>query len=503
MSKLMLGWAEESLVPEKKVPLAGQFYERISQYVYSPITATACALECGGQEAILVSVDIVSMQKFLIDEIRCRFAELCPEVDPEKLILFATHTHTAMEVRPIAKTTAGTGLSAINRLLEEFFPAGKLYTAKTTEDDSVMSREEAGHWVAEQVALAAKRAWDNRREALYANEFGRAAVGMCRRVSYDDGSAKMWGDTNTANFVAMEGGNDSGVELLYTFDPDRNLTGVWANIACPAQILEQRSFISADYWGEVKKILRSRLGENIHVLGMCAAAGDQCPRDLIRWVDPETPIDDPNVSRPNLLKRRADPSMYDISGCQRVGKRIANEILCVLEEITEYHAEPIFCHETVRLNLPLRKATPAQHAEAVERIEHYVEKNRDKESFDYSDTAKLYVYAGTIKRFREQQLGEVVPIEYHVLRLGDICLTTNPFELFLDYGNRIRARSYARQTFIAQLCCDSLGYLPTEKAEKAGHYSAYISSGCVGHEGGDLLVRDTLARINAMFPPEA
>ena len=30
MSKLLIGWAEESLVPEKKVSLAGQFYERVS-----------------------------------------------------------------------------------------------------------------------------------------------------------------------------------------------------------------------------------------------------------------------------------------------------------------------------------------------------------------------------------------------------------------------------------------------------------------------------------------
>ena len=33
------------------------------------------------------------------------------------------------------------------------------------------------------------------------------------------------------------------------------------------------------------------------------------------------------------------------------------------------------------------------------------------------------------------------------------------------------------------------GYLPTEKAERGGHYSAFISSGKVGHEGGELLVR--------------
>ena len=50
-----------------------------------------------------------------------------------------------------------------------------------------------------------------------------------------------------------------------------------------------------------------------------------------------------------------------------------------------------------------------------------------------------------------------------------------------------------------QLSCGAGGYLPTEKAEKAGHYSAYISSGNVGHEGGDLFVRKTVKEINKMF----
>ena len=45
----------------------------------------------------------------------------------------------------------------------------------------------------------------------------------------------------------------------------------------------------------------------------------------------------------------------------------------------------------------------------------------------------------------------------------------------------------------------NLGYLPNQKAERVGHYSTYISSGNVGHEGGDLLVRKTLESINKIF----
>ena len=85
------------------------------------------------------------------------------------------------------------------------------------------------------------------------------------------------------------------------------------------------------------------------------------------------------------------------------------------------------------------------------------------------------------------------------MRLGDVAFATNPFELFLNYGNQIRARSLAKQTFLAELSCGAYGYLPTEKAERGGHYSAFVSSGTTGHEGGDILVRKTLSEINAMF----
>lgn len=497
MSRLLIGWAEESIVPEKKVSLAGQFFERISEYVESEITVTAMAVEADGEQMILASADIIKCEEWLLALARTKFEKFAIGVNAKKLMVAATHTHTSHVMRS-GKGDAS-NVPSTTEILEEYFPDGKKYTELVTPDDSVMTPEEAGEFVAEKIAVAAKNAWENRAEALYTNEFGRAVVGMCRRVSYDDGSAQMWGDTNTANFVALEGGNDSGIELIYTFDKEKKLTGVVANIACPAQILEQRSFISADYWGRAKAMVREKLGADVYLLALCGAGGDQCPRDLVRWVDPEIPIDDPNVKRPHLLKRKADPSMYDISGCNRVGKRIANEIVSVYEEITELKSEAVFIHKVLNLDLPLRKVTMTEYEQSVREIEYYIEKNKDKEVFNFEDEALLYVHAGTIQRYRQQQFTEIYPIEYHVVRFGDIAITTNPFELFLDYANRIKARSYSEQTFIVQLCCGGGLYLPTEKAEKAGHYSAYVTSGNTGHEGGDLLVRESIKEINEMW----
>ena len=59
MSKLFIGWSEVNITPDKKISLAGQFAERISEYVEKPLTATAMAVEAEGEQMVLVSTDLV------------------------------------------------------------------------------------------------------------------------------------------------------------------------------------------------------------------------------------------------------------------------------------------------------------------------------------------------------------------------------------------------------------------------------------------------------------
>ena len=96
MTKTLIGWAEESLVPDKKVSLPGQFYERISEYVESEITATAMAIQSGEEKAIIISCDMTSTNGRLLQAIRENFAKMTDEVSPEYIIVGATHTHTSV-----------------------------------------------------------------------------------------------------------------------------------------------------------------------------------------------------------------------------------------------------------------------------------------------------------------------------------------------------------------------------------------------------------------------
>ena len=493
MSKIKIGWAEEGIMPEgKKISLAGQFYERISDVVETPLTVTALAIECGGEEVIFCSCDLPSVGKKLINLVREKLSKT--DFPTGKLIISAIHTHTSLGYagRSDASAMKGSPLDALKSLM----PKEAKYEKLVSSDD-VFQGEEATVFLAERIAKACLDAWNSKTESLYATGFGRAAVGMCRRVCYNDGSAKMWGNTDTANFTELEGGNDSGIELLFTYDTNKKLTGVIANVACPAQVLEHRSFASSDYFGKVKKYLRAEFGDDLFVLGLVSPAGDQCPRDLVRWVEPETPINDPNIERINPTERIADPSMFDIKGCELVGRRIATEIKFALEDVTNYISDTELVHKAFDMDMPLRRVTVEEKDAALEEIKKFVKENSGK--FNFRDNAKMHVHSGTIGRYELQQTLDLYPIEVHVLRLGDVAFATNPYELFLDYGNQMRARSKAKQTFLIQLCCGSCGYLPTEKAEKGSHYSAYVSSGLSGHEGGDLLVRKTVSEINDMW----
>ena len=494
MSRIRFGWSEVSLVPDRPISLAGEFFERVTDEVETPITVTTLAVEEDGEQAFFCSADLEGVGHDLCVRVRARVAEKNPKIKTEKIMLHAVHIHNSYVyeqaeggVREYEGGTLG--------VIRDFMPADCEYIPQITSTDCIQP-DEARDILVDRISRSVLEAYDNLAEGGFAQGFGRVAVGMNRRATYSDGSAKMWGDVDRATFVSLEGGNDTGMELLYIYDKDGKMTGIVANVACPAQIMEQRSVISADYWGKVKILLREKHGADFKLLALVSPAGDLCPRDLIRWVEPETPIKDPNVTRINPKERFADPSMFDVKGTWKAGRRIFNEIEMEMEEIGEISTEGNFAHTVKILRLPLRRVTDSE-AEDARRVLR--EALKDKKTLDYKDSADLYVYAGTLKRYDSQEIFETVDTEVHAIRIGKVAFVTSPFELFLDFGNQIRARSVATQTFEIQLCCGALGYLPTERAEKGGHYSAYVSSGCVGHEGGDILVRESLDMIGDLF----
>jgi hypothetical protein len=64
---------------------------------------------------------------------------------------------------------------------------------------------------------------------------------------------------------------------------------------------------------------------------------------------------------------------------------------------------------------------------------------------------------------------EAVPLS--AIRIGDLVIAANPFELYCQFGLDIRRRSPAKHTMIAQLTNGCLGYVPTIYGILGGGYS--------------------------------
>lgn len=493
-NKLRIGVAEVSIVPEgKKISLDGQFFERITDKVETVISYTCLIAYNGTEQMTLLSADLGHVTDTMLDDIREGCKDI-PGFDPMKIIMNATHTHTShvFDMSQRIPFTSSDGLDVLAHFME-----GKTYKPLTCSEKPDLNPKEARTYLVEQGIKAVHQAWENLHEAHVRFGFGRAAIGLSRRVCYDDGRAKMWGDCNQPNFKEMENGPDTGIELSYIYNNKNELETIIANVACPSQVCEQRSFISADFWGELKKLVRKKYGEKVNVVALTSAAGDLCPRDLIRWVEPETPIDDPNIFHEQIIDHRADFSMYDLSGCRKIAKRIFHEIEDNLEENTEKE-DPIstFRHDVLVLELPLRRVTMKEKEEAENAIAEFA---KTHDEYDYHGLAAMHGACGVVERFEVQKEHDTLPTEVHVIRFGSVAFVSFPFELFVDFGNQMRGRSLARQTFLIQLANGAYRYLPTEKGEQGGHYSGYVASGFVGHEGGDMLVRSVVDHIRDMF----
>lgn len=462
--RLWIGWHRGDITPPRKTFVLGQFHTRISDEVLSPLTATALALEVrddGGtsaDQAVFLSCDLAG-EDFKEELVRVLEGR-CPGLDLAKLTVNATHTHTAPAMR------SGGYVEPEN-------------------DPEFMKPEEYRDWLVAQVADIVEAAWERREPGGLSRGFGYAVAGRCRRSVYSDGTALMYGQTDREDFIGFESCDDHAVNLLFTRDEAGALTGIVVNLACTAQCRESLWAFTADYWHNVREAIAARYGAEVHLLPQCAPAGDMSPHVI--------------------SDQKEEKDLRDRIGVDDCGI-IARRIMAAVDEAlataspTEETVELV--HKVHHFRLPRMMVTKEQY-ELEKRIPSMSEEERKRQPFGFDRIWPFGLISDLVARYEQQEANPEHDVECHVIRLGDVVFATNPFELFVEYGMRIRCRSRALQTFLIQLADGSRssggGYLPTQRGLDGGHYSALIKSNWVGPEGGAALVDETVKAINTLF----
>jgi hypothetical protein len=458
-AELQVGTASVDITPTKAVALWGQFGLRLSTKPDTPLTANVIALQSGNEQTTFVSLDLLQLPEVFVEAVRDTVAKKDASINVQNMILTATHTHTAPVLRP------GTPGIPVN--------------------DQTMTVEETIAFLADKISDGIVAAWKSLAPGKMSYGLDRGSIGFSRRVVYANGSAQMYGNTNRPDFVHLEGMDDDDVGSIFFYDQQDNLRAIIVNVACPAQVVESQSSINADYWLPVRENLKARFGDEIVVLGWGAAAGDMSPRPL--------------VHKAANARMRA---LRGINEMQELARRIDLSVSQTFDAVQEdKFADPLLKHVAVTLQLPLNKISEAQYQHALDAYNNVMAQVEK----DPSCASRVAFMArdwhhGVVKRYEQLQQNPdaTYPVEIHVVRLGDLVVCSNPFEMFCEYGIRIKARSTATQTFILQM--SGFGsYLPTERAQAGGHYSAIPQSNIIGPDGGQMLVDKTVEIIDALW----
>ncbi|MDF2713081.1 MAG: hypothetical protein K0R28_6 [Paenibacillus sp.] len=501
---LTIGWAEEDITPPGPVLLTGLFHARLSEGIQDPLTATAWALESGKEQAVWVSCDLIHISDELLGAVRGRLQDQAADLDPLKVVMNATHTHTAPPV--------GKHVSAADHL-----PGGR-----SGAELEAMSIAEYVSWAAERIARAAARAWSTRTPGGIGFGEGTAIVGRNRRwvnaagrttmyssdaqdkqrrtaktMTYDKSFYQVDAESEHA-FRHIEGYEDHSVQLLATYDAYGKLTGLVTNVPCPAQEGEDGFAVSADWWHETRGELRRRFGESLFILPQCSAAGDISPHLLYEATA---------HARMLALKGRTER--------EEIACRIADaasDILPYIHQAIDWNPTLGHSVETVALQANVLTEEEAREAEnEAERWKEQWEKERRRLEDDpellqlprwYVDLTyaygRMHAMQGIVHRFRNQHSRSAYSTEIHVVRLGDVAFATQPFECYLDFGVQIKVRSPAVQTFLIQLAGGGT-YLPSPRSVRGGGYGSTAASNPVGPEGGQQLVEFTAQKLLSMW----
>lgn len=399
---MKVGVAWEDITPSKPLHLLGQLRVRWGGRVRDPLTINAVVFEEGPTHLALVSADVC----LLPDDLALRLRQSCAKatgLSVDSVHVAATHTHVAP--------------CTVNGIAGETDPA------------FLQRLEEA-------VTQSVQRAIADLEDAeLFAGHGHLDHLGWNRRGMRRDGSCQMYWGSWKEDFVGSEGPRDGEVGVIFARRAGGQIKAVIPSFATHPTCVSTESYYSADLPGEVRRVLRAALGEQVGVVFLTAAAGNTSP--IIMEDNPD-----------NIQPWQGE------AGLIRSGLYLGGEILKVIASQSAPMSAPVLRQETMEFNAPMREWDPWADLSALnDVVRAFVEKSR-------ADWPRL---------MRENN---PVNIRLSVLRVGDAAICLNPAEPHVEFGLAIKQGSPARITLIGELTDGWCGYVPTPEAIRHGGYGA-------------------------------
>ena len=418
MTGLRVGFGRVNVTPMMGIKLRGYFSVRLADGVLDDLEINALALECGKTRAVLLSMDVCSIQREMILPIKEHVARE-NALPLESVYIHNTHIHTGPYVR----------------------------------NDTGDPLEEAYYnFVRRRMADAARFALADLQPAKMGWAVGEAPeVAFIRRYRMKDGSAQTNPGIRNPDIIGPIGQPDRRVNLL-RFDRERGDHILLVNYGNHPDVVGGCK-ISADWPGFLRRELEKSI-ENSKCIFFNGAQGD--------------------VNHINFLpKPEWDAVLEDLGGwlsydhSRYIGRAMAGSVLQIYDTVQRMEVKSLRCRQKlIRIpsNMPLPEEIPEAHR--VNAL-HLAGKSPEINS---TGGAMSIAKAGRILELENGP--EYFEIELSAVALGNVAFLGIPGEPFTGVG--VALKEIEGWTLVLPTCLTNgnHGYFPMQEAYDEGGYEA-------------------------------
>ncbi|MBR2354667.1 MAG: neutral/alkaline non-lysosomal ceramidase N-terminal domain-containing protein [Clostridia bacterium] len=422
--QLLCGAAERIVTPALGVDMPGYFGTRTATGVKDDLYAQAIILDNGEKLLAVLSIDILDFLSSFANAVRRRLSERIG-IDPKAVLIVATHIHTGH-----ATNYTGFAVKKNTRVM------------KRLEDLCVEAAVEAYE---NRVPVTLKRGSGEQRGISFNRNFfmadGKAATNP--GVGTDPATLRPMAEI------------DYRVEVL-RFDDEKGTTvGQIVNFACHPDVVGGTEF-SADYPGEMRRILKENFGKDSVVAFLNGCAG--------------------NINHIDAYKR-VEGYKYPRDHYKYMGQTLAKEVLRIHEE--ELKAVENYDLSVKDQTFRAKRRQPTEEDLAFcERVLAQTEPDRHD-----------IVYAQEMKAIHDHPKF-YESVEVQTLRIGESVIVGLPGEIYSDIGMRIKDVCGFDQCMVTELANGTVGYVVSEPAFSAGVYETKLSryNSALSPDAGDRMV---------------
>jgi hypothetical protein len=400
----------------------GGMTSRSAGEVTTPVNARAIVLDDGNERLAIVIVDSCMMPRPLLDDAKA-LAATKTKIKPDRMLIAATHTHTA----PASMGCLGTDADP------NYVPFLRVKLAEAIQQaEANLEPARVGFAVTQAPEHTALRRWIRRPDRIAEDPFGNPTV----RANMHAG--RNWDDVT----------GESGPE-----DPDLSLIAIQSRSGRPLAVLANFSMhyfsgqkaLAADYFGLFSEGLKVRLanggdGQAPPFVGIMShgCSGDIWRKDY----------------------KNTEPTEIESGTIEHYTEGLLDFAVAAYQSI-EYQSDADLAMAEARMTLNYR----VPNKQLLEWSERIIEEMGDRLP---KTTAEVYAREQLI--LHERQSTEIV---VQALRIGEIGIATTPNETYALTGLKIKLNSPLEKTMVIELANGGDGYIPPPEQHLLGGYNTW------------------------------